>query len=320
MARSPLTYVPMLDRALAAEAARQNHVIWSGGRSLADHTAGTLRQLDEGGPEIVRYAGVIDARGRLVGALKRYALLLREGDSAPIRAVGIGAVFTKPSMRGRGVASTLLGHVMSEARDLGYEAATLYSDIDPAFYERLGFVAVPARDFTIATADLPARGALEVRRAGPRDLPRLLAWYEAAWQKERPAFLRPARSAAIWRFFRWRGRLGGEWILRHRGRDAGYLMAGLDDPVRDLPEREDGLFWFDEAAAPGVPQDRIWATVRMIAERARAAKVQGWISPAGMPEGAARIARPESFPMIAPLSPALRVRTRRAWLDSFMHF
>jgi GNAT superfamily N-acetyltransferase len=314
----------VLDEVQVAEASRQHHALWGGDRTLDEQARHNLRQLATAGPELLRYVGLVDARGRLVGALKRYALLLTEGDGRIVvqrRAVGIGAVFTRPSMRGRGVASTLLRAVMDEARDLGYAAALLYSDIDPAFYARLGFVALPARDWAIATADLPARGALDVRRAREGDLDRLLALHEAAWRAERPGYLRPARSRALWRYFRFRNRIRGEWIVRHRGRDAGYIIAGLDDPRRDLPDpREPGLFWFDEAAVPGVPRARLWATVRALAEEARATRVQGWIDPGGAPEGATRMARPSSFPMIAPLVPDLRVRPRRAWLDAFMHF
>jgi hypothetical protein len=211
--------------------------------------------------------------------------------------------------------------VLGEARDLGYAAALLYSDIDPAFYARLGFVALPARDWAIEPAALPERGALEVRRAGDRDLERLLGWYEDAWRREHPSFLRPARSPAIWRFFRFRNRIGAAWIARHRGRDAGYLIAGPDDPRRDLPDpRPPRLFWVDEAALPGVPRERVWATVRALAEKARALQVRGWIGPGGAPEGAARVARPSSLPMVAPLAPGLRVRPRRTWADSFQHF
>jgi hypothetical protein len=48
--------------------------------------------------------------------------------------------------------------------------------------------------------------------------------------------------------------------------------------------------------------------------------VRGWAGPGALPAGAARIARPGAWPMIAPLTPELRVRPRRAWADSFQHF
>src|SRR5262249_3552849 len=144
-----LKYVALLDRAQIAEACRQHQALWGADVSPAAHAARVLRRLETAGPELLRYVGLVDPRGRLVSALLRYSLLLRQGASAPVRAVGIGAVFTRPSARGRGAASALLRAVMDEGRDLGYAAALLYSDIDPAFYERLGFVALPARDFRV---------------------------------------------------------------------------------------------------------------------------------------------------------------------------
>jgi predicted N-acetyltransferase YhbS len=315
-------YVPALDRAQVALAARQNHPLWGGDRSPAEHVAHTRRQLAAAGPELLRYVGLVDERGRVMASIKRFSLLLREGAGEARRAVGIGAVFTPPEARGRGLATELLGAVMAEARDLGYAAALLYSDIAPDIYERLGFVGLPARDWTVDAGDLPpVARALEVRRARAGDEPRLLAWYEEAWRRDHPSFLRPARTPAIWRFFCSRNRVRGVWIVRRRGRDAGYVIAGPDDPRRDLPDpREPRLLWFDEAAAPGVPAERLWATVHVLAARSRATRVRGWLGPAGAPPGAGRMARPSSFPMIAPLVPDLRVRPRRSFLDPWQHF
>jgi predicted N-acetyltransferase YhbS len=278
------------------------------------------RQLDAAGPEVLRYVGLVE-RGKLVASIKRYGLALREGTGSVLRAVGIGAVFTAPEARGRGLASVLLTAVMNEARDLGYEAAALYSDIDPAFYERLGFVALPARDLRIATADLPASGALAVRAAEDADEAQLLRWHEASWAREHPTWLRPSRTRALLRYFRLRNRVKDLWVLKDGAREVGYLMAGSDDPARDLPDpRPPGLLWFDESAAPGVPRERVWATIARLARGAKATHVQAWRGPEGVPEGAEILARPSSFPMIAPLVPTLRVRPRRAWLGSFEHY
>ena len=314
-------YLPRLDARQVAEATRQNHAMWGGGRTRSDYAAHVAEQLETAGPELLRYVGLVDREGRLVGSSKRYALLLRDAGGAPLRTVGIGAVFTAPEARGKGVASEMVGAMLEEARGLGYAAGLLYSDIEPAYYERLGFVALPARDFVVPSRALDAKDALPLRRAEDRDLPQMLRWYEDAWQHDHPAFLRPARSPALFRFFQYRNRVRGLWIVRWRGRDAGYVMAGPDDPDRDLPDpREPGLFWFDEAAAPGVPHGRIWATVGALAQKARAVLVRGWAGPGALPAGAARIARPGAWPMIVPLTPELRVRPRRAWADSFQHY
>jgi GNAT superfamily N-acetyltransferase len=315
-----MRYVPRLDRDLVAEAARQHHVLWGGDRTIAQQIERNLLQLETAGPELMRYIGLVGARGQLLGSAKRYSLVLTDGRHEH-RAIGFGAVFTNPKARGKGVATTLLRAAMEEARDHGYGAAILYSDIDPPFYERLGFVTLPARDFVVDTADLPARGALDLRRARPGELDALRSHYDAAWRRDLPGFVRPVRTRATWRFFKWRSRIPAEWIVRHRGRDAGYLLAQPTDPQRDVPDpHEPGLLWFDEACTTSadLPPDRLWATVRALAEKARLRGVKGWIGPNGAPPGARRLARGGTIPMIAPLVPELVVRPKRAWLDSFV--
>lgn len=313
-------YVPALSREQIEEATHHHHGLWGSGRSQEEHTTYNFAQLDRAGPELLRYVGLVDESG-LVASLKRYALLLRDPQRGGVlRTVGIGAVFTRPSARRRGAASALLQEVLREATDLAYDAALLHSDIDPDFYARLGFVALPALEHHARPEDLPEAGALAVRPAEPADLDRLIAWYEAGWSSA-GAMLRSVRSRAIWRYFRWRNRIRGEWILSEGDRDVGYLIAARDEPLRDMPDpRAPGLFWVDEWAAPGVAADRVWATVRALAAREGALDVGAWLPP--HQESAYLKPRPRTsaFSMIAPLSPALTVEPSRAFLGAFEHF
>jgi predicted N-acetyltransferase YhbS len=311
-------YVPLLGSVAIDEAARQNQALWGYGRTDAEHLAHTAAQLAHAGPELLRYVGLVGDHG-LVAASKRYSLLFR-ANGREARVLGVGAVFTKDSERGRGHAPALLRAMTDEARDLGYAAAILYSDIDAAYYARLGFVALPAVDFFTPPSALPSAEALAVRPANEADLDRLIAWHEASWT-DAPDALRPMRSRALWRFFRWRGRLPGEWILTDGDRDVGYLIASLDDPQRDLPEpRPEGLLWVDEWSAPGVDPARVLATIRAVAERAGAQEIGLWPRPGQDPAPFRAAARVASFPMILPLAPGLVVDPGREYLGSFEHF
>ena len=311
-------YVPLLDRAGIEEAARHNKTLWGYGRSDVDHLAHTSAQLANAGPELLRYVGLVGDHG-LVAASKRYGLLFRAG-GRDARVLGIGAVFTKESERGKGHAPALIRAMTAEARDLGYAAAILYSDIDAAYYARLGFVALPAIDFFTRPSDLPREGALAFRPAREDDVDRLIAWHEANWA-DAPEAIRPMRSRAHWRFFRWRNRIAGEWILSEGERDVGYLVAGLDDPLRDLPEpRPAGLLWVDEWSAPGVPHARVLATIRALAEHEGAREIGLWLRPGQDPAPFRAAKRSASFPMILPIAEGLVVEPARDHLGSFEHF
>lgn len=311
-------YVPLLDRSEIDEAARQNQALWGYGRSEAEHLAHTAAQLAHAGPELLRYVGLSSEQG-LVAASKRYGLLFRAG-GREARVLGIGAVFTKESERGKGHASALIRAMVREARDLGYAAAVLYSDIDTAYYARLGFIALPAVDCFALPGALPDADALAFRPAEKGDLDRLIAWHEASWASS-PEALRPMRSRALFRFFQWRNRVADAWILGGAGRDAGYLLAGLDDPRRDLPEpRPEGLLWVDEWSAPGVAPARVLATIRAVAELRGAREVGLWLRPGQDPAPFREAPRTASFPMILPLAPGLIVDPARDHLGSFEHF
>lgn len=311
-------YVPQLDRSDVDEAARQNQALWGYGRSTASHLAHTAAQLTTAGPELLRYVGLVSDAG-LVAASKRYGLLFRAGGHEA-RVLGIGAVFTKESERGKGHAPALIRAMIREAKDLGYAAAILYSDIDTAYYARLGFTALTAVDHFALTVALPDTSALAFRPAGKGDLDRLIAWYEASWAAS-PEALRPMRSRALFRFFQWRNRVADAWILSDAGRDVGYLLASLDDPQRDLPEpRPDNLLWVDEWSAPGVDPARVLATIRAVAERCGAHEIGLWPRPGQHLEPFRSAPRTASFPMIAPLAPGLTVDPARDYLGSFEHF
>jgi GNAT superfamily N-acetyltransferase len=311
-------YVPQLDRSEIDEAARQNHALWGSGRSEVEHLAYTAAQLVQAGPELLRYVGLVSAQG-LVASSKRYGLLVRAG-GREARALGIGAVFTRESERGKGHAPALIRSMIREAKDLGYAAAILYSDIDTAYYARLGFIALPAVDHFALTVALPDADALAFRPAAKGDLDRLIAWYEASWAAS-PEALRPLRSRALFRFFQWRNRVADTWILSEGGRDVGYLLASLDDPLRDLPEpRPDGLLWVDEWSAPGVAPARVLATIRAVAELRGAREIGLWRRPGLGPWPYRTAPRTASFPMILPIAPGLTVDPARDFLGSFEHF
>ncbi len=83
---------------------------------------------------------------------------------------GIGAVFTPPLHRGKGYASQLIERLLESARSEGALLAGLFSEIDPAFYARLGFTAIPIDEVTVGVKRKDGAPAILVRAGDERDL------------------------------------------------------------------------------------------------------------------------------------------------------
>jgi GNAT superfamily N-acetyltransferase len=156
----------------------------------------------------------------------------------------VGAVFTRPEHRGRGLGAAVVGDALSCARDEGV-ALCLVSGYG-LLYRRLGFDPAPAAIRWTWPADArTAAGGARVRPFGAQsgqsdgeaggtggplghdaDLDRDLAG-AARWNDAEPVhFLRsPADWHALWRAqvaFAWPARW---WMVEQGGRPAGYLVV-----------------------------------------------------------------------------------------------
>lgn len=78
--------------------------------------------------------------------------------SQQYRVAGIGAVFTPESCRGHSYAAEMLKELIEHCRIAGYDALLLYSDIDVAYYEKLGFHRLDDSNFYLE-ADRATLGA-----------------------------------------------------------------------------------------------------------------------------------------------------------------
>lgn len=101
-------------------------------------------------------------------------------DGRAVRTVGLGAVFTQPAHRGRGVARDLLGRLLDRSAEDGADLALLFSDIGPDYYAQLGFTPLATADMHLRIFENARRGApaTMVRAGGDRDLADLAAMGE----------------------------------------------------------------------------------------------------------------------------------------------
>lgn len=154
--------------------------IWSDGLARAEYERFNRAQMltPWGKTHLTRMAWVDG--DELLASAKRYRLTLSlAGEAVPC--LGIGAVFTPPSMRGRRHAAALIEAMIEEAAREGARYAFLYSEIDPVYYGRLGFEPIPLTETYLALKPQPRAGAPAVllRAGDDRDLADIASMHQA---------------------------------------------------------------------------------------------------------------------------------------------
>lgn len=277
--------------------------LWGGRRSMDAYVAQT-REIARGsyGRRHYKTLGLYDG-ATLVASCKRYERRLYDGGTI-VDAVGFGAVYTPPGMRGRGYASIMLASELDRARAAGVALAYLFSDIRPEFYAALGFVALPSRDFALQAAALPAQ-RLTPSPLRDDDWDAVARCFKATERVRAAGFVRD-RSA--WSWIRTRIAHGSEAPAGHiynlvarRGRAVSAYVLGTRSPQRDTYVLDEFGFLGDAGSA-AVP-----ALVRAAAGDLR--RIAGWVPPSALravlPRAPAR-KRERSILMMMPLLPAGR--------------
>jgi predicted N-acetyltransferase YhbS len=179
-----------------------------------------------GRAHLTRYA--LESQGEVAASAKLYELDAML-DRRPIRIAGIGAVFTMPAHRGRGAGREVVERVVQLGAERGADAALLFSEIDPEYYARLGFIPIPRSESIVRVVEDSRRGApaTMVRTASDPDLPSVVAM--------------DADRAEPFRFHLVRGRDLAHYAVAKR-----RLLAGLSPPhARALQ-----FFVAEEGASP----------------------------------------------------------------------
>lgn len=154
--------------------------LWNDGLSRADYERFNRAQMmtEWGAANLARVAWV--EGDELLASAKRYRIALSfEGVEVPC--LGIGAVFTPPQLRGRGHAASLIEAMVDEAARAGIRYALLFSEIDPAYYARMGFEPIPITETHLGLKPQPREGApaVLVRGGDDRDLADIAAMHQA---------------------------------------------------------------------------------------------------------------------------------------------
>jgi hypothetical protein len=275
--------------------------IWGGGLSPERFVAFQCRLADsrEAG-ERYRLLGLFEGE-RLVSAMKAYDL---HGSyaGAPLRLLGIGAVYTPPPLRRRGHARRMLELAIAAHCERGFDAAVLFSDIGGEYYERLGFRALESDECTAELADLP-RGAAG-HCAGPDDesaMARIFAQGHNASGElalARDGWVLSFQLRRLRELARARGIAEPEWGLRiisDRGEAAAMLRISRD--AVDVLEAA----WTDESL-----RDPLLAALRDFLLRSSRPRLRLW--PAHQLRGLFKAGpRASALAMVAPLRPDVKL-------------
>jgi predicted N-acetyltransferase YhbS len=157
----------------------ETYPLWNEGLSRENYGRFNLaqRKTPWGAAHLQRVA-LVSSDGRLLSTAKRYDLRARL-DGRPVRVFGIGAVFTPPSLRRRGLAADLIERLLETAAQESYDLALLFSAIGPAYYRRFGFEAIPVEQVSIDVRVRPGSPAMLVRAGDDDDVGFLAEMHEA---------------------------------------------------------------------------------------------------------------------------------------------
>ena len=201
----------------------------------------------------------------VLSSAKRYDLSLRI-DGRIRRVLGIGAVFTAAAHRGRGCARELLTRMLDTAVTEGQEFALLFSEIAPAFYERLDFVPVPLIESTLEV-DRKRGGApaMLVRSGDDRDV-HAIAELSAA--RSADARLAVDRSEELIRFMITRKRLhSGLAPSGYRNTEFLVVEEGYTAVAYLVMTEQDGRWMIEEAGDRDPSGARLGAMLQVMLAR-----------------------------------------------------
>jgi len=262
---------------------RESHALWGDGLSLPAYGRYWDAQIRTpwGRAHLDRVALVDGAQA--VTSLKRYDLSMRL-DGRIRRVLGLGAVFTSPSQRGRGAAHTLIERVLETAAAEGFEFALLFSEIGTQLYEQLDFVPLPLAESRLEVRRKDGAPAVLVRSLDVRDLPSVA---EMAARRASGTRLALDRSEDFIAFGLSRRRLlAGLGPPGVRQVEAAVVEEG-HTAVAYLVMSVSGRRWFIEDAGDRDPAGaRLGAMLQVMLAREPAlppAEIRGWWPPGLLP-------------------------------------
>ena len=258
------------------------HDVWSMGLPLAAHIQRRLTAAHH--RRATWIVGTL--AGRVVCCLGLHPLEFQLR-GAKVPGVGVASVHTLAEFRGRGFAPQLIAWSEEYARTRGAQLSVLFSDVNPNYYERMGYQLAPAHRGEAIVAERLASAQRLLDEGNARLEPFVAATNLEMLQRiytddhgREPLSI--ARSEEYWRYLIARQPDDEFAMLLVGGRPVGYArwkVAGDALFLRDLAVVSDET----SGRAPGRSQrDLLFAGLIRRASEKGLARVVGWL-----PDGAA---------------------------------
>lgn len=303
---------------------QDSYALWSGGLKPDDHRQFRLIQKQHPwGRRHLRYF-VWRESGKdrsVLSSCKLYDFEFKYR-SQTYRVAGIGAVFTSKHRRGQGHASNMIMAVCDLAREEGYDALMLNSDIDWRYYAQFGFVPFEAVSFVLELeanfleASLSRLNWLMEDNSYPVRMEPLsldhvpyLARHYKRWQKNKVLSL--SRSDSYWSF-----KIMKELFLQEKAQPP---TAGIQVLSTQLEELNGAYALFEYGTQAlrvlevvGSPANTLllWRELINTAKSRKFAWIRGWEGAACAALGFRKYERNWSRPMLLPCTPQTR-----NWID-----
>ncbi len=295
------------------------HDIWHLGLSVEDHV---IRREKSALHRRARWiVGTLD--GRVVAALASHPLRFRvHGRSYP--GIGIASVHTLCEFRGQGIAQRLIHWIERFEHEQSAAISILFCDIEPKYYERLGYILCPSYlgwadcgDATLQRSEvagyrLVAAGSAEDFAA---QIPRFAALYDSDHGR-RPLSIE--RSEDYWLHLAARQPTAERfWLVSDRNEECGYVW---------LRPKPDELIIEDHAVRDGDEGLRtaLWSCSIAVGKSGGLARTGGWMPASSQAARLFQIApRRDEIAMVKPLDQTLTIDPEAIaaadWLQEIDH-
>ncbi len=165
----------------------ESYQIWSPGLRKDQYQEYMWRQMNHTWARRNYKFFVLKHKSQVVCSCKLYTVNLASKGKQYIFG-GIGAIYTMNLFRNQGFATKLIAEVIEYCYNNDYAGTILFSDIDPEFYNRLGFAELGAADFGVHMPKGDMRSeycAPNVTYVERHHIPIMISIYNK-WQRRQP--------------------------------------------------------------------------------------------------------------------------------------